>query len=154
MKKNNFLLLFIVLFSFGIFYFIKYQQYPQYKEASIGKELLENSNSLKDLHIRFLEYWHYRYSNNIKKSYLYELPSYRFIFTNNDYFVHTGLLREELHVILQDIANPYLDDENIALVTSTLKNHPNYIKKEIWVYVNNQWFHTLSAQNFPGKDIH
>lgn len=122
---------------------------PSSQYVSLDANLTLHSEKEEALAERFVTYWDARSTNNYKKSYALELPSYRFLASLEQHIVKLPIHKKVPHVTLHSIELIDLK-RNIAAVTS-LHNQHKAVEK--WIYIDNKWYHRYYRPDFPEADI-
>ena len=95
----------------------------------------------------FQEYWHARMKGEYKKSWHYELPSQRYIFTFDQYrrsLSDSGLVKVTMQKV--KFIHP-----SIAIVDREVvyKDGLKTLKKDRWFYIDGRWFHKYYQNILP-----
>ena len=106
------------------------------------------SSHLKQLERRYKEYWNSFSQKRFKKSYYYELPHQRFIYSLQWYQDFNKPNDQNYTIILKSIKlkNDYEAHIKSQYVSSDNKTSSNFIDK--WYFVNGKWYHLMKTSRF------
>lgn len=127
MKKLLFLV--IAVFSFAL-------------EINFANGVLMKS----DLRNRFVDYWSYRANKEFYKTYNFELPYLKYLYSKDsyeDYFNNAPRIKK---ITVKRI----ICKENVCFVDLLLHIYKNNVYyKDEWVNVDNVWYHRFNDRGLP-----
>ena len=124
------------------------------KQSSLAKTA--NSHDIgkeKQLVQRFQNYWQHRSSCEIEKAFYYELPYQQYLLGLQEYLSQMDRRYCDAKVSLEKIEFNK-ENPNIAIIVRKvkLKNGHQYLAKDKWIYVDNQWYHKFYQTIFPPEE--
>lgn len=141
MKTRALLLLFILIFTgCGVYK-------TSYPNVVVPKSIEFKDKKTKLLIQRFQQYWFYRTHGDYNKSWLYELPHYRFKEFLENYKVMAGSYANT-KIVLKKITYMH---PNVAIIERDVvfEDNTTVSKKDKWIYIKDNWYHKFYQAIFP-----
>ena len=120
-----------------------------YKYASIDQNLTLADENIKELAMRFMQYWDAVSRHDFNTSYQMELPYIQFVKPYDDYTTEGNAQFEHFYVTLKKVE--CLDGN---CTTALLQREYRFKKKILsfkskWIKVNGTWYHRYDFSLFP-----
>ena len=121
----------------------------KFNDVFLDANLTLKNDKEQKLAQTFQEYWHYRSVHELKKSYGYELPAYRYINDFDRYKSQASEYNHDFNTTLVGIAYPYGRDDVAEVARRYAKDSFTGKYTDKWVYVNGAWYHEFNYSPFP-----
>jgi len=151
MKKNNIIILVFALLFLGC---EKREAHTasscsnfQYahKDGNFSQNI---SKELTELSCSHLQYWEYRSKKEFEKSYNYELPYQRFIYSNDWYKRFHSPDEGNFSILQVEIIQKSPEFAEIK-TKKILKDGYSYTFLDKWYRVGNKWYHKMKTTYLP-----
>ena len=123
---------------------------PHSPNVSYSNHVKMDSRKTKLLVKRFVEYWGSRIKGDAKKAWEYELPYQRYLTPFKEY---RKLLSGYARAKIELVNIQFLDPDRAIIVRRVHIKHKTLQKKDLWIYVKDNWYHKFYQSILPPKTL-
>lgn len=119
------------------------------KYVSVDENVSLETESLRALRNRFVEYWDARSLHEFDKTYMYEMPYQRFLKPFDVYSGELSVTFNEYNTVLKAIRFENEEKDTATVFREYIKDDVVLHQKTVWYLVNGTWYRKYAFSLFP-----